>query len=140
MSSVSQNPSNEVLTQILKSSKRIAIIGASANEDRPSYGVMKKLLSVGYEVIPVNPGVSEILGRKAYGSLLEVSSPIDIVNVFRQSQYTPEIAREAVKKNAKVLWLQLGIHSDEAQKICQESGVIYISDNCIAVSHTMLRI
>lgn len=134
------NPDDKELKKILTDAKTIAVVGASANEDRPSHGVMRRLLSLGYNVIPVNPGQDFILGQKAYPNLSEVPEKIDIVDVFRQAEATPAIAEEAVKIGAEVLWLQLGIHNDEAVAKAQKGGLKVVTDNCIAVTHSVLRV
>ena len=103
------NPSNDELKQILTSAKTIAMVGASGNPDKASHGIMQKLQSVGYKVIPVNPKETEILGERAYPSLLDIPEPVDIVDVFRRSEDTPGVADDAVKIGAKVLWLQSGV-------------------------------
>lgn len=135
-----QNPDDNELKRILTEAKTIALVGASANEDRPSHGVMRRLLSLGYTVIPVNPGQDVILGQKVYPNLSEIPEKIDIVDVFRQADATPPIADEAVKIGAKVLWLQLGIHNDEAVGKATKGGLKVVTDNCIAVTHSMLRV
>jgi predicted CoA-binding protein len=135
-----QNPSDEILRKILSDARTIAVVGASANPERPSHGVFRKLLAVGYRVIPVNPGESAVQGQRAYASLAEVPGPIDIVNVFRRSEYTPEIAGAAVVAGAKVLWLQAGIVNEEAAARAKKAGLTVVMDECIAVAHARLRI
>ncbi|MNE95256.1 hypothetical protein D3C80_1933170 [compost metagenome] len=88
----------------------------------------------GYRIIPVNPLVTDdILGEKTYASLKDIPEPVDIVNVFRRSEFTPEVAQEAVEIGAKVLWLQLGVYSEEANRIASENGLKVIMDRCIKV-------
>src|SRR6185369_11792661 len=89
------NPSDAELKELMSKASTIAVVGASSNPERPSNGIMRKLLSVGYHVIPVNPHETEVLGERAYPSLSDVSVPVDIVDVFRRSEYTPSIADEA---------------------------------------------
>ena len=107
-------PTNTTLRSILETSQTIAMVGASSNPSKPSYEIMKGLLAAGFTVIPVNPTETEVLGQRAYASLEEIPEPVDIVNVFRRPEQTPEIADEAVKIGARVLWLQTGIVSEEA--------------------------
>ena len=127
---------------ILKNSKTIAMIGVSSlkeKEDRtnlkrkPSTIVMKYMQEFGYKVIPVNPfAVGEIIhGEKVVAKLSDINEKIDIVNVFRPSKETPGIAEDAVKINAKVLWLQYGIKNDAAEKIANDAKIKYISNRCI---------
>jgi predicted CoA-binding protein len=101
---------------------------------------MKKLLGAGYRVIPVNPNESEVLGQKAYPTLAEVPVPVDIVDVFRRSEHTPAIADEAVRVGAKALWLQIGVLHDEAARKATAGGLLVVMDDCIGVTHSLLRI
>ena len=130
------------IEEILKNSKTIAMVGVSSlkkKEDpknlkrKPSTIVMKYMQEFGYRVIPVNPfAVGEIIhGEKYFSKLEDIKIPIDIVNIFRPSNETPELANEAVKINAKVLWLQYGIKNDAAEKIALDAKMKYISNRCI---------
>lgn len=110
----------------------MATVGASTNIDKPAGGVPQHLKAIGFHVIPVNPNASEIFGVKSFASLLDIEGPVDIVQVFRPSQEAPDIARQAVEVGAKVLWLQLGITSDEARRIAQEAGIEFIENRCMA--------
>jgi predicted CoA-binding protein len=122
--------------QILREARTIAMVGASPRPDRPSHGVMRYLLGAGYRVIPVRPGdCDEVLGVPCVSSLAEIDEPIDLVDVFRRAEHTPEIAREAVKVGAKALWLQLGIVSAEARRIAEDAGLDYVENACTAVVH-----
>jgi hypothetical protein len=109
----------------------VATVGASTDIHKPAGGVPHHLKSIGFHVIPVNPNASEILGVRSFPSLLDVDEPVDIVQVFRPSQEAPDIARQAVEVGAKVLWLQLGITSDEARAIAGAAGLEYIEDRCM---------
>ncbi len=113
----------------------IAIVGISPKEDRPSYDVAKYLKENGYNIIPVRPATKEILGKKCYKSLEGVSEPIDVVDVFRRSEYCVEIARHAVKIGAKALWLQEGVYSEEAKRIAENAGLVVIMDRCLKKAH-----
>ena len=115
--------------------KNIAVVGLSPKENRPSYDVARYLMENGYNIIPVRPGTREILGKQCYRSLKEIEEPVDIVDVFRRSEYCPEIAREAVEIGAKVLWLQEGVYSEEAKRIAESNGLIVIMDRCIKKAH-----
>jgi uncharacterized protein len=135
-----QNPSDAQLTTLLTNASVIAMVGASSNPDKASYGIMQKLQSVGYRVIPVNPRETEILGEQAYASLKDIPVPIDIVDVFRRSEDTPAIADEAIAAGAKALWLQSGIANDEAAARATAAGLPVVMDQCIGATHSFLRI
>ncbi len=135
-----ENPTDDQLRQILTDAATIAMVGASANPDKASYGIMRKLQSVGYRVIPVNPRESEVLGEKSYASLTDIPERIDIVDVFRRAEDTPPIADDAVKVGAKVLWLQTGIANDEAAARAVKGGLTIVMDACIGSAHAMLRV
>jgi predicted CoA-binding protein len=130
-----------LIKSILRSVKTIAMVGASANDIRPSYFAMMYLLNKGYKVIPVNPGAvgKEILGQKVYASLKDVPAPIDMVDIFREPTYAPEIARETVAEKdrlgVKVLWMQLGVISPEAEKIGRDAGLTVIMNRCPKIEH-----
>jgi predicted CoA-binding protein len=134
------NPSDPELKQLLTDATTIAMVGASSNPDKASYGIMQKLQSVGYKVIPVNPRETEILGERSYPSLAEVPGPIDIVDVFRRAEDTPGIADEAVKVGAKALWLQTGIVSEDAAARATAGGLTVVMDACIGATHSLLRV
>ncbi|QZT35322.1 CoA-binding protein [Caldalkalibacillus thermarum TA2.A1] len=132
------NVTREEIKEILTKYKRIAVVGLSDNPHRTSYQVAEYMQQAGYEIIPVNPMITESLGQKAYPSLKDVPGKIDIVNVFRRSEDTVEPAKEAVEIGAKVLWLQLGIVNEEAFRIASEAGLKVIMDRCIKVEHALL--
>jgi predicted CoA-binding protein len=125
--------------QILAESRTIALVGASPKAWRPSHGVMRYLLGQGFRVIPVRPGVDDVLGVPCVASLAEIDEPVDLVDVFRRAEHTPEIARAAVEIGAKALWLQLGIASAEARRIAAEGGLAYVENLCTAVVHQQAR-
>jgi uncharacterized protein len=125
--------------QILADARTIAIVGASPRPHRPSNGVMRYLLDQGYRVIPVRPDADEVLGVPCAASLADVSEPIDLVDVFRRPEHTPEVARAAVEAGAGALWLQLGIVSAEARRIALEAGLDYVENLCTAVVHRRQR-
>lgn len=136
-----ENPSREEIKEILQQCKNIAVVGLSKNPERTSHMVSKAMQEKGYRIIPVNPtAVGEmILGEKCYASLKDVPEQVDLVNVFRRSEHTPEIAREAVEAGARTLWLQQGIINDEAARIAGEAGLNVIMDRCIKVEDSILR-
>jgi predicted CoA-binding protein len=135
-----RNPSDQELKRLLSAASTIAIVGASSNPERPSNGIMWRLKSVGYRVIPVNPNEAEVLGERAYPTLLDVPEPIDIVDVFRRPEYTPAIADAAVKVGAKALWLQSGVTNEEAAARAEAGGLTVVMDACISVMHAMLQV
>jgi len=137
---VHQNPSDQELVQLLTDAATVAVVGASSNPDKASYGIMQKLQKAGYRVVPVNPRETEILGERSYPSLIDVPERIDIVDVFRRAEDTSGIADEAVTIGAKALWLQSGIVSEDAAARAKAGGLIVVMDACIGATHTLLRI
>jgi predicted CoA-binding protein len=134
------NPSDQDIRQLLTDATTIAVVGASSNPERPSYGIMQRLQRLGYSVVPVNPRETEVLGARAYASLKDVPVKIDIVDVFRRPEDTPAIADEAVAVGAKALWLQTGIASEEAAARARAGGLTVVMDACIATEHALLRV
>jgi predicted CoA-binding protein len=120
---------------LLRDARTIAVVGASPEPSRSSHGVMRYLLDQGYRCIPVNPTCDEVLGVPTVASLAEIDEPIDLVDVFRQPQFCPTHAREAVAAGARALWLQVGIVSPEARAIAAEAGLAYVENACTAVVH-----
>ena len=120
------------LSSLLKTVKTIAIVGASSNEERDSYKVMKFLIDHGYEVFPVNPNESnkKILNQKCYSNLNDIKQKIDMVDVFRSSKYVFNIAKEAVTINADILWTQEGVINERAADFAKKEGLIVIMDEC----------
>ena len=125
------------IKDILSNNKTIAMIGVSKDPKKPSTIVMKYMQKYGYRVIPVNPSAKgeKILGEEVFGKLNEIKTPIDIVDVFRPSKEATEIAIETVKIKAKVLWLQLGITSDEAKKIVEANNIEYVDNKCTKMEY-----
>jgi predicted CoA-binding protein len=134
------NPEDRELRILLGDAKTIAVVGLSANPERPSFGVAAYLKEHGYRIVPVNPNEREVLGERSYPSLAEVPAdlPIDVVDVFRKPEATPEVARQAVRIGAKVLWLQEGIVSDEAYRIASAAGLEVIMGICIRTTRRRL--
>jgi len=129
--------------EALRTSRRIAIVGASPDPWRPSQGVMRTLLAAGYDCVPVNPKATEILGLRSWPTLEEAvarTGPVDLVDVFRRSEYTPDVARSAVAVGARILWLQLGIVSWEAAEIAYAGGLGVVMDRCTAIELRGLRV
>ncbi len=118
--------------------KTIAVVGASADEMKAAHTIPRYLKRQGYKVIPVNPKGGEILEEKVYTSLAEIPEKIDVVDVFRPSEETPDVARSAAKVGAKVLWLQQGIFSEEAERIAREAGMQVVMNRCMGETHYQL--
>ncbi|WP_077621858.1 CoA-binding protein [Sediminibacillus massiliensis] len=134
-----QNPAQQEIKSILENAKTIAVVGLSDNPARTSYHVSKAMQNSGYRIIPVNPEISESLGEKAYGSLDLVNEPIDIINVFRRSEYLPDLAEQAVKTNARVFWAQQGVYNQEAYDYLIDHEFTVIMDMCIKVAHSLVK-
>ncbi|MDP8955748.1 MAG: CoA-binding protein [Actinomycetota bacterium] len=130
--------SPDELRRIYADTNTIAVVGASNDATKPGNHIPAYLQSQGFRIVPINPRGGEILGEPAYTSLREVDVPIDVVEVFRPSDETPDIAREAVAVGAKVLWLQTGISSDEAARIAEEGGLKVVMNRCMGVTHGQL--
>jgi predicted CoA-binding protein len=132
---------DSLIKSILRSVKTIAMVGASGNDIRPSYFAMMYLLNKGYQIIPVNPALAgkEILGQKVYASLKDVPAPVDMVDIFREAKYAPDIAREAVvekdRLGIKILWMQLGVISQEAERIGKDAGLTVVMNRCPKIEH-----
>jgi uncharacterized protein len=131
-------PDDAALLELFGTVKTVAVVGLSANTSRASHQVAKYLQEKGYRIIPVNPAVDTVLGEKSFPDLTSVPDPVDVVDVFRRSEYTPDIARQAVAMGAKVLWLQMGVRNDEAARIAAEAGLAVVQDACMLQEHTRL--
>ena len=128
------------LRTIYEETKTIAVVGASGDETKAAHSIPRYLQRQGFRIIPVNPKGGEILGEKAYERLEDVPEPIDVVDVFRPSDETPSVARDAVKVGAKVLWLQEGISSEEAERIASEGGLKVVMNRCMGETHYQLKL
>jgi predicted CoA-binding protein len=129
------------IVDLLRASRRIAVIGASPRQVRPSNDILRYLLAAGYDVVPVHPNWREVEGLTCYPTLAEAvaaTGPVEIVDVFRRAEACPEHAREAVASGARCLWLQLGIVSLEAGRIAAAAGLQVVMDRCIKVDHRTL--
>lgn len=133
-----KNPENEQLKELLDKTKTIAVIGLSDNPERTSYQISHEMQKAGYKIIPVNPMVDEVLGEKAYDSLTDIDIQFDMINVFRRSEFLPDIAKEAVQTNCRVFWAQQGVINEEAYNYLKERGFTVIMDMCIKVVHSVL--
>ncbi|MBV8932960.1 MAG: CoA-binding protein [Kutzneria sp.] len=123
----------DVITELLTSARTIAVVGLSTHPFKAAHSVPAAMQAAGYTIVPVHPTAREILGQRAYRSLLDVPTKIDIVEVFRPADEAPAIAEQAVRVGAGALWLQLGLRSDQARRIAIEGGLRYVEDRCMAV-------
>jgi uncharacterized protein len=128
------------LRTIYEETKTIAVVGASGDQTKAAHSIPRYLQREGFRIIPVNPKGGEILGEKVYERLEDVPEPIDVVDVFRPSAETPAVARDAVKVGAKVLWLQEGISSEEAERIASEGGLKVVMNRCMGETHYQLKL
>ena len=132
------NPTDDELKQIYADTKTIAVVGASADPKKAGHNIPAYLQTQGYKIIPVNPKGGEMFGESVRTSLADIDEQIDVVDVFRPSEETPAIAREAVAAGAKVLWLQTGIQSEEAEKIARDGGLTVVMNTCMGATHRRL--
>jgi predicted CoA-binding protein len=123
------------VTEILKASHTIAIVGLSSRRHRPSYGVAEYLQSAGYRIVPVNPSETEILGEKCYARLEDISEHVDIVDIFRRSEFVPEIVESAIRIGARGVWMQEGVIHTEAAERARSAGLFVIMNKCILKEH-----
>lgn len=131
-----QNPDEQKIQQYLKTAKNIVVVGLSDNTERTSYQITKIVQDYGYNIFPVNPKLAgqEVLGRKVYARLQDVPEPIDIVDIFRRSEFLPEVADDFLETDAKVFWAQLGIENEEAAKKLQDAGRNdIVMDRCVKI-------
>jgi predicted CoA-binding protein len=129
------SPHSDPITDILQRSKTIAVVGLSSNPLRPSHGVSAYMQSRGYRIIPVNPNIGECLGEKAYRSLLEVPENIDIVNVFRRSEYVDEVVDQAIQRQVPAVWMQEDVINEPAAEKARKAGIYVVMDRCILKEH-----
>ncbi len=123
------------ITEILKTSRTIAVVGLSSKRFRPSYGVAQYLQSVGYRIIPVNPEETEVLGERSYARLEDVPEKVDIVDVFRRSEFLPEIVKSAIAIHARCVWMQEGVAHPEAAESARRAGLLVVMDTCMLKEH-----
>jgi predicted CoA-binding protein len=128
----------DTLRAIYAETKTIAVVGASADTDKPSHTIPRYLQSQGYRIVPVSPKGGELFGETVVATLGEVDEPVDVVDVFRPGDEVPEIARVAVAIGAKVLWLQSGIYSDEGEAIAADAGLTVSTGRCMGATHEQL--
>jgi hypothetical protein len=123
------------LTEILRTSHTIAVVGLSGRHNRPSHGVAEYMQSAGYRIIPVNPNEREVLGEKSYARLEDVPERVDIVNVFRRSEHVPAIVEAAIRMGARAVWMQEGVIHAEAAERARRAGLTAVVDSCILKEH-----
>jgi predicted CoA-binding protein len=136
---MSGSPVTDPITELLKSARTIAVVGLSSNRFRPSFGVAQYLQSVGYRIIPVNPNEPEVLGEKSYATLDEILDKIDIVDIFRRSEFVPEVVEAAIRIGAKAVWMQEGVVNEEAAEQARRAGLFVVMDHCILKEHRKRR-
>jgi uncharacterized protein len=128
-------PATDVVSKIFESARTIAVVGLSPDPHRPSHGVARYLQRVGYRIIPVNPHVDEVLGERAYPSLRDVTEPVDVVDVFRRSQFVGSIVDEAIAIKAAAVWLQDGVIDEAAAQRARVAGLDVVMDDCMMRRH-----
>jgi predicted CoA-binding protein len=126
------------MDDILRTSRTIAVVGLSNKRFRPSYGVAEYMKRAGFQIIPVNPGAAEIMGETCYPDLDSVPGPVDIVDIFRRSEYVPEIVEAAIRKGVKAIWMQEGVYHEEAAHAAEAAGIAVVMDRCILKDHRRL--
>ena len=126
------------IAAILREAHTVAVVGLSGKRFRPSYGVSEYMQRSGYRIIPVNPRESEVLGETCYPDLESIPEPIDIVDIFRRSEFVPEIVDAAIRKGAKVIWMQEGVIHEDAARRAMEAGLTVVMDRCILKEHRRL--
>lgn len=125
----------DFVTDILERYNTLTIVGLSSKHMRPSYGVASYMKSHGYRIIPVNPNETEVLGEKAYPSLDAVPGPTEVVVIFRRPEFVPEVVESAMRKGAKVIWMQEGVIHEEAAARARQAGLAVVQDRCILKEH-----
>ncbi len=125
----------DAIAELLKKYKTLAVVGLSSKTSRPSHGVASYMQRQGYRIIPVNPHESSVLGEKAYAKLRDVPDTVEIVVIFRRPEFVPEIAEDAIRAGAKVIWMQEGVSNEEAARRARAAGLEVIEDRCILKEH-----
>ena len=130
-----ENPDADAIEDLLKSARTIAVVGLSSNSMRPSYGVARYMQGAGYRIIPVNPNEESVLDESAVASLEDIRDKVDIVDVFRRSEFVPEIVESAIAIGAKAVWLQESVIHEQAAKRARDAGLFVAMDLCIFKEH-----
>jgi uncharacterized protein len=128
-------PQSDPIADLLRRSRTIAVVGLSCNPFRPSHGVSAYIQSHGYRIIPVNPNITECLGEKAYGSLLDVPEKVDIVDIFRRPEFVEEVVDQAIQLNVPAIWVQEGVIHEKAADKARKAGIFVVMDRCILKEH-----
>jgi predicted CoA-binding protein len=123
------------ISEILHTCRTIAVVGLSSKRFRPSYGVAEYLKRSGYRIIPVNPNETEVLGERCYPDLESIPEPVDLVDIFRRSEYVPEIVEAAIRIGAKAVWMQEGVVHERAAQRAEQAGLAVVMDRCILKDH-----
>ena len=126
------------IPEILHACRTIAVVGLSGKRFRPSYGVAEYLKRAGYRIIPVNPNETEVLGERCYPDLDSVPEPVDLVDIFRRSEFVPEIVEAAIRKGARAVWMQEGVVHEAAARRAESAGLAVVMDRCILKDHRRL--
>ena len=124
------------IQELLRSSRVIAVVGLSSKKFRPSYGVAEYMQREGYRIIPVNPHEKEVLGEKSYARLEDIGQPVDIVDIFRRSEFVGPIVESAIRLGAKAIWMQEGVEDEDAARKAREAGLFVVMDRCILKEHS----
>jgi predicted CoA-binding protein len=132
---LASKPQSDLIADLLKRSKTIAVVGLSCNPMRPSHGVSAYMQSHGYRIIPVNPNIDECLGERAYASLLDVPEQIDIVNIFRRPEFVEEVVNQAVQLKVPAIWMQEDVVHQRAAEKARAAGIFVVMDRCILKEH-----
>ncbi len=126
------------ISNVLETARTIAVVGLSGKRFRPSYGVAEYMKRSGYRIVPVNPNETEVLGEKCYPDLDSVPVSIDIVDIFRRSEFVPSIVEAAIRKGAKAIWMQEGVIHEDARRVAEAAGLTVVMDSCILKDHRRL--
>lgn len=132
------HPSDQQIKDLLQNAHTIAVVGLSSSRFRASYGVSQYMQSAGYRIVPVNPNEKEVLGEKSYARLEDVPEKIDVVDVFRRSEFVPEIVDAAIRIGARAIWMQDGVVDEAAAQRAREAGLFVVMDDCILREHRRL--
>jgi len=128
---------NDPVTELLRASRTIAVVGLSGRRQRPSFGVAQYMQSAGYRIIPVNPNETEVLGERCFARLEDVPERVDIVDVFRRSEHVPEIVESAIRIAARAVWMQEGVVHPQAAERARQAGLVVVMDTCILKEHAL---
>jgi uncharacterized protein len=132
------HPSDQQIKELLQKAHTIAVVGLSSSRFRASYGVSQYMQSAGYRIIPVNPNEQEVLGEKSYARLEDVPGKIDVVDVFRRSEFVPEVVDAAIRVGARAIWMQEGVVNEAAAQRARDAGLFVVMDSCILKEHRRL--